>query len=96
MSKTNFPTEPGCYVDGTWGHYALAEMAERFGTCEDAAVASAYRKAEGNDQCVIHDTLANICDLIESDWNASLPSGLMVGWADGELFVGTEEFFGGW
>ena len=67
----------------------MAYFAEQFGDSEAASVAAAYRNSDGNDQCMVADELALICDQIESDWNESLPDDLGASWIDGEFFIAT-------
>lgn len=79
-----FPTEPGCYVDGSYGHYAEAELLCRFGNSLEEHIGAAYLKdPDGVDR----ERVSEAADKVVDRWNEALPEHKLVTWEDGELFI---------
>ena len=81
---TLFPTEPGCYIDGSHGHYALAELCVRYGNEIEALAGHKYSE---DPESIEYDAVVWCADKVEDRWNESLPGGKYAGWEDGEFFV---------
>ena len=78
-------TEPGCYVDGTHGHHAMAQLLRTFSDDPAAlALASAYDDDPSEARL---DAVTAFCDALESELNDSLPDGTAAGWLDGEFYI---------
>lgn len=88
--------EPGCYVDGHWGHYGIARQIE---VCADlgadwptksvdVAMAESYHQ---DPDSVIFDELVDAADEAEDALNAILPSLYRASWHDGEFFIEVDE-----
>lgn len=104
MVTRALPTDAGCYVDGTWGHYTTArmiEIARTFGYADAADIDLAERKLAAMmpsmaPQLSLDDEekLSDAADRTEQWFNDNVaPDGYYFGWYEGEFFLQNEEWW---
>lgn len=97
------PADAGCYVDGSWGQYAVAHMvsrAEEFGYDQPEVIALADKHiasmGQSNSEPLTddeHEILIEASDEVEQWLNDNVaPEGYSFGWHDGEFFLGSTEW----
>ena len=88
-----FPTEPGCYIDGSHGHYAASELLCRFGNIEEQHIGAAY---QFDPDSIDGELVCDAADAVIDRWNDSLPDTLVADWEDGEFYVSEITFDTSW
>ena len=91
MSPQHTHITPGCYVDGTWGHYAAARMIDvayelgaRWDTFhDDRYLADRYLQGKTDEL----ELILEAADAAEDALNSYLPDDMVAHWHDGEFFV---------
>lgn len=88
--QTADPSSAGCWIEGSWGHYAdqrLCQIAEGLGwdiDAESKAHVDNYPHAQPDDSDIVRD----LADEAEEWLNRYVaPEGYRFGWADGEFML---------
>lgn len=87
---TAAPGDAGCWIEGSWGHYAamrLCEIAESLGwpiDAESKALVANYADATSEDSEIVYE----LADEAEEWMNRHVaPKGYGFGWQDGEFYL---------
>lgn len=98
------PADAGCWIDGWWGQYGAARLVELALGCgwvdaEAADLSARHLATMGPSDAEAltddeHETLMDAADDAEAWLSAHVaPEGYSFGWADGEFFLGSADWW---
>ena len=85
----SYNTEPGCYVDGSRGIYAIPHMIlwqfPGFATVSERRLVAAYERGWSVDG--LHEAASDACDAVTGRINDALPPDRLAHWDMGEFYI---------